>query len=267
MSLFPKTQKENEFSKLNKMLYGFPKTGKTTWASHIIDKEGRPPLFVATEDGHKALDVHSVRITKWEGFIKLVAYLKQNAAQIQKEHSCIVIDIVSDLDDMCTNYICETTAVRALADLDYGKGFALQKSEFKKYVSQLFNLMPLVFLAHSAEKEIMWNNEKIKVQCPQLSKACLEFINGKVDLIMWIAPANSTQTFPEIIMENSSTCIAGSRFPQLVGKYPFDPANIESCYDHMCNTFENNVISKPINSIPSNAIQGASNDQSTQPSN
>jgi hypothetical protein len=219
-----------DFSKLSKLIYSFPKTGKSTLASFMFDKDGRPPLFLASEDGHKALKVHAVKTTSWEGFLRLVHMLEEKAAQLKQEHSCFIIDLISDIDDMCTQYICRQNHVKTLADMDHGKGWALHKQEFRTAITRLFALLPITFICHGSEKEIVWNNDKIKVQCPSLTKGCLEFVNGKVDLIMWISPANSKKELPEIVMKNSTTCIAGSRFPQLVRNFTYYPDKPLSTY-------------------------------------
>lgn len=238
MSLFPVQSVTTDFAALNKLIYGFPKTGKTTLAAHMADSSGKPPLFIATEEGHGALSVHRVRITSWDGAVRLVKLLKSKADQVRQEHSCFVIDLISDLELMAQRHICAQKSVEYVGDLDYGKGWMLLKEAFSALVTELMAILPVVFITHSAEKEIMWNNEKIKVQTPTLSKGCLEFINGKVDCIMWIAPGNS-KTAPAVVIENSTTCIAGSRYPQIVKTYPLDIANAGNTFNVIAKDFAN----------------------------
>jgi AAA domain len=231
--LFPIVEETPDFSKLSKLIYSFPKTGKSTFASFMRDKDGRPPLFIATEDGHKALKVHAVKTTAWEGFLRLLQKLEEQADQLRKEHSCFILDLVSDLDDMCTQHICQTNYIKTLADMEHGKGWALHKQEFRAGINRLFNLMPVTFICHGSEKEVMWNNEKIKIQFPSMTKSCMEYVNGKVDIIMWISPANSKKEYPEIVMQNTTTCVAGSRFPQLVRNFPYYPDKPLSTYQEI----------------------------------
>lgn len=244
MSLFPQEQLQADFSKLNKLIYGFPKSGKTTFASLMRCINDRPPLFIATEEGHGALSLHRVRVTSWAGFLKLLSFLETNANQIRSEHSAIVVDLVGDLDDMCTAYIIaqqNNPDITSLPDMEYGKGFHLQALEFKTAINRLFSILPVTFIAHSTEKEIMWNNEKIKTQCPDLTKRALSYVNGKVDLIMWIAPANSNQAKPHIIMEPSTLAIAGSRYKQLVKNYVLEPDDPGLTYQAIQKDFQDGV--------------------------
>lgn len=237
MSLFPQQEKQTDFAKLNKLIYGFPKTGKSTFASLMKDKEGKPPAFIATEDGHGALAVNARRVTSWDGFLRLVEGVKKEEAAIKAEFSCFVIDLVSDLDEMAASFICKQNNVKSLADLPHGKGWSLHKTVFRAAMNELNGVLPVNYICHSIEKEIMWNNELLKTQYPDLGKQCLAYVNGKVDVIMWIAPANSKKTYPEIIMKNTTTCVAGSRFPQLVRNFVFKPESLAETYQEMSKVF------------------------------
>lgn len=237
--MFEKTKIQNDFAKLNKLIYGFPKSGKTTLAAQQIDKEGKPPLFIATEDGQHALEVYAQRVTSWEGFKKFVDLLNKEVKTLREQHSCLVVDLVSDLDNWSGEYVAQKFGKAHVADMDYGKGFALQKQEFQAVMRDLFKVLPVTFICHSAEKDLMWNGEKIKVQAPSLSKGCLEYINGKVDVIMWIAPANSKRMNPEVCMKNTTTSIAGTRYRQLARNFLLHPNDPGKTYGEIQMVFAN----------------------------
>lgn len=236
-SLFQKTSVQKDFSKLNKLVYGFPKTGKTTFASEQVDRDKKEPLFIATEDGHHALEVYAVKVTSWPGFLKLMELLEKNQETIRGNHSCFVVDLVSDLDTMCSEFVAEKNNVRHLADMEFGKGFALQKQEFQAAVRRLLDILPTTFIAHSQEKDLMWNGEKIKVQAPSMSKGCLEFVNGKVDVIMWLVPSSTKKLEPEITMKNTTTSIAGTRYKQLARTFRFNPNDPGETYREIQKVF------------------------------
>jgi hypothetical protein len=235
--LFTKSKIQRDFSQLNKLIYGFAKSGKTTLAAEQKSFDGRLPLFIATEDGHHALEVYVQRVSGWDGFCKLVVYLKKNEAAVRKQHSCLVVDVLTDLDDMCSEFVSAREKVKHLSDLEYGKGFAMQKMEMQNQLRVLFDILPVTFITHTTEKEMMWNNEKLKMQSAALSKGTLNYVNGKVDLIIMILPANNKKLQPELTMRNSTTCIAGSRYKQLVRNFPFDTANPGKTYDLLQKTF------------------------------
>ena len=260
--LFERTKVQKDFSKLSKLFYGSAKAGKTSMAACQKDKEGREPLFISTEDGLSALEVYSVRVTTWEGVKKLVGVLKENVEQIRKDHSCIVVDLVSDLDVWCQEYIAKKNNVQHLADLQYGKGFSLSKSEMQGVFRDLFDILPVTFICHSTEKDMHWNGETLKLQAPSLSKACLEYINGKVSLIAWFVPASSKKAMPSLTMKNTLTSIAGSRHRQIAREFQIDPNNPGATMAEIQKIFANErdaVIEekdnakKPVTSSPDSA--------------
>ncbi len=250
MSLFPKQPLQNDFAKLNKLIYGFPKSGKSTFASLMKDSAGRPPAFIATEDGHGALGVNGRRVTSWEGFLRLITEMKKIEGELKAEFSCFVVDLVSDLDDMCAQHVCKQNHIAALGDLEHGKGWFLHKTQFRAAMNDINGILPVSYICHSVEKEIIWNTEKIKTQAPDLGKQCLAYVNGKVDMIMWIAPANSKKEYPELIMKNTTTCIAGSRFPQLVRNFQFIPGRLSETYAEISKVFAAGAVEdKPVSDV------------------
>lgn len=235
MSMFPVEGPETEFSALNKLIYGLPKTGKTTLASLFIDSKGRKPAFIATEKGHGALTVSVIRVTSWLGFTKLVLDLKQNAKQLQDEHSCFVIDLISDLDELCAQYICEKNHVASLGDLDHGKGWFMHKQSFRSQVNALLGILPCVFICHTESRE----DPKSKAirQEPAMGKQCAAFINGKVDIIMWIQPSPDPKSLPNVIIRPTLSLNAGSRYPHLIREYPYDPKCPAATVAHIQKVF------------------------------
>lgn len=236
--IFKRSQIETDFSKLHKLFYGLPKSGKTTLASAIRCGK-KEPLFILTEKGTSALSVFSQQVSNWEGFIKLINYIETNKKEVTENYSTIVLDLVSELDEFSTTYICEQNKVLALADLPFGKGWALQKAEFAKAITRLLNIMPITFISHSAEKEIGVGEARVQMQCPAMSKGALKFINGKVDIIGWIKPADLEGGKSILTFKPSKTAIAGSRFDSLIKKeFELNHLNISSSYKELAEAFK-----------------------------
>lgn len=226
--LFAKSVKKTEWASTNKCIYGYPKTGKTTIAAAQRTTDGREPLFVATEDGHGALEVYVQRVTSWEGFVRLCDHISKNGQAIQGQHSCIVCDLVTDLDQWCGQAVAKKFNVAHISDMDFGKGYSLAKEEFQVQLNKLMAVLPVTFIAHAAEKEIVWNGEKIKVQSPSLGKGALDFVNAKVDSIIYLSPASSKKEKAELLCRAEKGIIAGTRFPQLAKSFEVDYANPSS---------------------------------------
>ncbi len=242
MSMFPVKDPATDFARLSKLIYGLPKTGKTTLASHMLNNEGKPPAFIQTEDGGGALRLHAIRVTSWIGFLKLVNEIKGNATAMQADHSCFVLDLVSDLDDMAQRYVCEKNGVASLADLEFGKGFALHKTQFRAAMQDLLGVLPCVFICHS-EMQVDMKTKEVR-QDPAMSKQCGMYVNGKVDVIMWIQPSGDAGK-PQVVIRPTINLNAGSRFPQLVRAFAFDPKAPEKTVHEMSKVFAERLGSTP----------------------
>ena len=249
---FAKTKQKDDFSQLNKLIYGFPKTGKTTLAS-MMKSGDKEPLFITTEDGHGAIEVYAQSVLEetalpdqkekhWKKFLRVRDFIVKNREEIRKSYSCIVIDLVSDLDDMATDYILKKFKVSALADLEWGKGWTLQHAEFKDGITPLFDVLPVVFITHSREKDWTYNGEKVKIQAPTMSSRCFDYVNGKVDLIGWIVPAGTKNDKPYLTFRPSKMAIAGSRFNFLATKdFELNYMDMQKSYTDVAEYFKTNV--------------------------
>lgn len=213
---FHKTVIKRDFALLNKIIFGPPKCGKTTLAScfRIGDRE---PLFLTTEDGHGAIEVYAQRLESWGTFIKVRDWIVANKDFMIKTYSNLVIDLASDLDEMCAAFIYAKYKIKSLADLDWGKGYDYHAEEFKNGINPLFGILPLTFITHTDEKEVVLNGEKVKTQVPTLKKRSLNFVNGKVDCTCYIQPANSKKDKPVLTFIPTVGSSSGSRFAQLAG--------------------------------------------------
>lgn len=237
--LFAKTTRKNEVHSANKIIYGWPKTGKSTIAAAQKSTDGREPLFIATEDGHGALEVYVQRVTTWEGFSRLCDHLLKNAETVKAQHSCLVLDLITDLDQWCGQYIAKKNNVAHLSDLSYGKGFSLSKEEFQTQLVKLMSILPVTMIAHAAERETPWNGETIKAIGPSLSKGALDWCNGKVDMVGFISPANSKKDKAYLNFRPEKGIISGSRFPELTQAFEINYANPQSTIAAIQTAFTN----------------------------
>jgi hypothetical protein len=237
-ALFKRSTPKADFAELSKLIHGFVKTGKTTLAAQmkVGDKE---PLFIATEDGVHNLGVLNERVNNWEEFKLVVAKLEKNKVIVRQQLSCLVLDLVSDLDQWCAEYVCKQLHIKDLSDLEWGKGFNAHKKEFRSEMTKLFSLLPITFISHSKEKEISFEGEKIKLQSPNLANACLEYINGKVDMVGFIVPSAKTKANPVITFRPTKMAIAGTRYPHMAKEFELNPADMPASYKAINTAFIN----------------------------
>jgi hypothetical protein len=233
--LFPKTSKKKSFSQTNSLLYGFPKSGKTQFGSKI-NFEGKEPLFIMTEDGEGIHEISKARIKDWTGLCKLIDLLESKAKEVKEQYCCLVVDLVSDLDVWAAEWVAKTNDVTHISDLSFGKGFALHKEEFRKQINRLMGLLPCLFIAHTSEKEVNIQGTPVKVQAPTLSGRALEFINGKVDTIMFIKPASGERP-GALVIQPSTLAMTGSRYPQLIGEHTYSGKDADQVFKKLETLF------------------------------
>lgn len=238
MALFPEHTLQTDFALCHKLIYSFPKTGKSTLAAQMVDAKGRKPLFVMTEDGLGSLRVSYVRTSTWDGFRRLVDDILVKRAQIEQEYSTIVLDVVGDLDQWCAAAVAAKYRVDHVSDMEGGKGWSLLRQQLAHEFGRLMSVAPVTFIAHSQEKEVLINGEKVKGQAPSLGKACFEYINGKVDAIMWISPTTSRKPTSTITMRPTSGAIAGSRQRAIAHDFVYDSANPSAAYAQICAEYK-----------------------------
>jgi hypothetical protein len=225
--LFDLVSNQGDFRQVTMLTYGFAKSGKTT-LNHSFGKLcDKPPLLIMTEDGLGSLTAYAVRITSWAGYQRLLVKLNTNKAKLLEEHSCIIVDLIGELEQFCTNYICKTNNVESLGEIGHGKGWFLQGAAFRTGISDLLGIgLPVKFIAHAKEKS-MKDNDKVSFYEPDLGKQAKSYILGKCDVIGFIEPSKHDGT--NLISFNSAYAPdTGSRFPQIAKAYPMDHRDLSN---------------------------------------
>lgn len=244
------SKRQEDWFSCHKLIHGLPKSGKTTFAAGMIKREGDKvlkPFFITTEDAFDGMEGEQsyVRVTSWEGFLKLLDVLEANKAELTN-YSCVVIDLVSEIARMCQAYICKENQAIYPADIgSLGKGWDILYSEFFRGVTRLFNLgVGVVFIAHSAEREVNYNGDKTKKQVPDVFSKGMNFLNSKCKFIGYIKTPQKVGQRPAITFDSSGwTAICGSNFSFMVREFElFD--NPEKSVSGIVEFFNKNL--KPV---------------------
>ena len=112
-------------------VYGFPKTGKTTF---INDLYGEKVLFLATERRHDAIpNAHVINIDSWAEFLKVMKLLKD--PKLHEKYDAIALDTVSRFEAYCEQYVLSDLQIEDLSDAAWGKGFSAYNKELEKGLS------------------------------------------------------------------------------------------------------------------------------------
>jgi len=198
------------------LVYGKPKTGKTTLASRFPKN-----LLVAFEKGYNAIDgIKAIDINKWADFKLVLRQLEKKEAQ--EMYDTITIDTTTIAYEMCEQYICAQHGVQTVADIPWGQGYTATKKEFEKCLRKITMLgYGLVLISHiETRKEKLSDDNEIEILAPSMPKRCYEVVNQIVDIIGYISTewdddGNSTRW---LYTRQTPTVMAGSRFKYLAPK-------------------------------------------------
>jgi hypothetical protein len=134
------------------LIHGIEGCGKSTFSAQAPD-----PIFIQTEDGLTQIDVPKFPLS--ETFDAVVDNLN---ALLNEKHSyhTVVIDSVDWLEKLAVRKVLEGFKGKvALAEIDYGKGYAMLVPLFETIIDRLNQLrrerkMNIVLIAHSKTEKI-----------------------------------------------------------------------------------------------------------------
>lgn len=198
------------------LLYGKPKTGKTTMASRFPKN-----LLIAFEKGYNAIDgIKAVDINKWSEFRQVLRQLEKPEAQAM--YDTITIDTTTIAYEMCEQFVCSQNGVQSIRDIPWGQGWTLVKKEFETCLRKITMLgYGLVLISHiETRKEKTADDSEIEILAPSMPKRCYEVVNQIVDIIGYIATEwdEDGNSYRWLYTRQTPTVMAGSRFPYLAPK-------------------------------------------------
>jgi len=198
------------------LIYGKPKTGKTTLASRFPKN-----LLVAFEKGYNAIDgIKAVDINRWADFKQVLRQLEKPEAR--EMYSTITIDTTTIAYEMCEQFVCAQNGVQTIRDIPWGQGWNLVKKEFETCLRKITMLgYGLVLISHiETRKEKTADDSEIEILAPSMPKRCYEVVNQIVDIIGYIATEwdDSGESQRWLYTRQTPTVMAGSRFPYLAPK-------------------------------------------------
>lgn len=200
------------------LLYGKPKSGKTTAASQFPKA-----LLCAFEKGYNAIGgIRPVDITKWAEFKLVIKQLEKPEAR--QAYDTIIIDTVSIAYDYCEQYICQQNGVQSIGDIQWGGGYSAAKKEFDTTLRKISMLgYGIVLIAHNASRiEKLPDGNEREIISPDMPKRAAEICNGLVDIIGYIGNEYvDGETRRYLYTRETPTLFAGSRFKYLSPKIPF----------------------------------------------
>ena len=208
------------------LLYGAPKTGKTTIASKFSKA-----LLLGFEAGYLTIPgIMALPINSWSEFKSVLKQLKTDEGH--EAYDNIVIDTVDICYDLCEKYICNRESVENIGDLAYGKGYNMVSKEFDEALRLIPQLgYGLVMISHSQDKVFTDENGKEYNQiCPTLGNRPRLIVDRMSDLIIYAHPIQEEDGSIHTVgfMRQTPRFVAGSRFK-------YTPDSIDFNYDNLVN--------------------------------
>ena len=202
------------------LIYGKPKTGKTTLASKFPKN-----LLIAFEKGYNAIGgIKAIDINKWADFKVVLKQLEKPEARTM--YDTITIDTTTIAYEMCEQFVCAQNGVQSIRDIPWGQGWTLAKKEFESCLRKITMLgYGLVLISHiETRKEKLANDSEIEILAPSMPKRCYEVVNQIVDIIGYIATEwdENGNSHRWLYTRQTPTVMAGSRFPYLAPKIKLD---------------------------------------------
>lgn len=208
------------------LLYGQPKTGKTTAAAQFPQA-----LLCAFETGYLAIPgVMAQPVNKWSEFKQILKQLDSDQARQQFKN--VIVDTVDIAYDLCEKYVCNQNGVSTVDDLAYGKGYALAKKEFDEALRRIPQMgYGLVMISHAQDKTFKdENGEEYQQIVPTLANQPRLVVDRMSDIIGYAHPFQEEDgtVHTTLFMRGTPRFVAGSRFK-------YTPDSIEFSYDNLVN--------------------------------
>lgn len=214
------------------LIYGDPKTGKTTIASKFPKS-----LLLAFEKGYSALPgVMAQPLDSWPDMLRVVKQL--DSPEGQERYENIIIDTADLAYDAVEEYICNLHGVDAIGDIPFGKGYSQAAKELDKILQKLRKLgYGIILISHAQDRTITDEQGKeFNRITPTLANTPRKIVNRFVDIMgyakMVRVPEEGEKTF--LHMRATVRFEAGSRFP-------YTPPHIEFNYNELVNAIVNAI--------------------------
>lgn len=170
----------------NFFIYGDTMSGKSYLANEFPN-----PIILNTDGNAEANTVPSIqllnvkddqgRITK--SVIEQLSEIMLALRTQKHNYQTIVIDVIDDVIDLITFALQDQFGVDSLAEIGYGKGYAMLKSVLKEMISDL-KAMPFNVIYISRLDEVYDEKGKKIGERPSLGQKQLNQFNGNCDLMI-----------------------------------------------------------------------------------
>lgn len=214
------------------LLYGTPKSGKTTIASKFPKA-----LVFAFEKGYSAIPgIMAMPINKWSEFRGFLSDLDE--PETKEMYKTIVIDTADIAYDYCTEYILNREGAETMKDIPYGGGYQMVMKEFDKCIRRILQMdYGLVLISHSQDVTLKdQNDNEYQQMMPTLDKRGRLVCERTCDIIGLTRPVTEPdgRVVTKMFMRETPRFVAGSRFR-------YTPDVIDLSYENLVNAIKDAI--------------------------
>lgn len=235
-----KSKPKEHLSDYKILISGSPGSGKTTLASKFPDA-----LFIATEEGHSALEIYVKTVSLWNTTEKKeeensFIHVCKEIALGKHKFKTIVIDTIDNLFMFCSDFVCKSLKIEHESDMGFGKGFDRVNKEFARVLTRL-SLLPygLILISHTKEKEVDTRTGKIKKTVMSIRDGAEKVISKFVDFHLLIdsepiKDENGKTVYYKRVLRTKPTQVYDAK--DRTGRLP---DTIDLDYDKLVEAFKN----------------------------
>tara|TARA_R100001530_G_scaffold119459_1_gene86637 strand:- start:291 stop:962 length:672 start_codon:yes stop_codon:yes gene_type:complete len=191
------------------LLYGAPKVGKTTVLSQLKDC-----LIIDTEQGANMIEGYVEEANSREELINILKEAKDG-----HEYKYVAIDTIDKVADWAEKAVCREESVTAIADLAYGKGFALVREKVLNTIKAMKAIFPhVIVIGHRKwARAVVDSKAIVEPESLDLTGKLKNMLMADCDAIGYVYRDDEQDKLMVTFKANESL-EAGSRSPHLRGK-------------------------------------------------
>ena len=191
------------------LLYGAPKVGKTTALSQLDDC-----LIIDTEQGASMIEGYIEEVNNREELIEILKEAKDGHS-----YKYVAIDTIDKIADWAEKTVCQEESVSAIADLAYGKGFALVREKVLNTIKIMKEIFPhVIIIGHRKwARAVVDSKAIVEPESLDLTGKLKNMLMADCDAIGYVYRDDEKGNLMVSFKANEAL-EAGSRSPHLRGK-------------------------------------------------
>ena len=214
------------------LLYGEPKSGKTTTASKFPNS-----LLLAFELGYNALPgVMAKPMATWRDMRTTLKELED--PEVKAMFKNIIIDTVDLAYDAAKKYVCNQNEVNDITDIGFGKGYNLVMKEFDEAIRAILRMgYGCILISHATDKVFKdAQGKEFNQIVPTIENRGRLVCERTCDIIGYSRTVENGEGQKEtrLFLRETPRFVAGSRFKYM-------PDNIVFSYDNLVNAIHDAI--------------------------